>query len=74
MKERILKAMQHKESVIFKNKLTGKLTFFNGESNKFEFISIPVFEELKKESFIKVENCICQGDFRYILAWNNYSI
>ena len=68
MKERILKVMQHKESVIFKNKLTGKLTFFNGELNKFEFISIPVFEELKKEGLIKVEKCICQGDFRYILA------
>ena len=68
MKERILKAMQNKESVIFKNKFTGKLTFFNGETNRFEFISIPVFEELKKEGLIKVERCICQGDFRYIIA------
>lgn len=68
MKERILQAMKHKESVIFQNKFTGKLTFFNGKENKFDFITIPVFEELKKEKLIKVEKCICQGDTRYILA------
>ena len=75
MKERILNALRNSEntnclntSVIFENRNSGKLTFYNALTNQFEFISKVVFEELKAEKLIKAENCICQGDTRFIIA------
>lgn len=75
MEERILEAMRTakdkencRESVVFQNRLTGKLSFYNGVTNEFEFITDKVFTHLLKTNQIEMEKCICQGDNRYVLA------
>ena len=75
MKEKIIYALQHSEntnifdtSVIFENKLTGKVSFFNGLIGDFDFIKRSVFEELLSDGIITMELCICEGENRYILA------
>ena len=69
MKERIINAMKNSNaSVIFENKYTGKVKFFNGLIGNFDFITRSMFEELKKEGTIKPERCICQGETRYIFG------
>lgn len=55
-------------SVIFVNRLTKKVSFFNGITGEFDFITEAVFKELLADKVIKIERCICQGDARYILA------
>lgn len=75
MKERIINALRNSKntnmfntSVIFENNFTGKVSFYNGMTEGFEFITRSAFEELLKDGIIKRERCICQGDTRYILA------
>jgi hypothetical protein len=74
MKENIIKALQESKntnicntSVIFENNNTGKVSFFNGLTSSFEFITNACFEELKVSGIITREKCICQGDKRYII-------
>ena len=60
-------AEKQKESVIFLNSLTDNVSFFNGLTNEFDFISYSVFIELKQKEVIIKQICRCQGDTRYIL-------
>lgn len=53
-------------SVIFQNKLTNKVSFYNGVTHQFEFITEIIFNHLLENKKIKLERCICQGDNRYI--------
>ena len=75
MKEKIIYAFQHSKntnvlntSVIFENRFSGELSFFNGLTGEFDFIKKSVFEELLNDEIITMERCICQGENRYILA------
>lgn len=73
MRDRILNALKESEntnmfntSVIFKNNLTGKLSFYNGLTSDFEPITTDCFEWLRSNNYIVRERCQCQGDIRFI--------
>lgn len=75
MKDRILNALKKSEntnmfntSVIFKNNLTGKLSFYNGLTSDFEPITIDCFNWLRSNKYIVRDRCCCQGDTRYIVV------